>query len=138
LAGCSFPFLIWVRFAMGRKRSCSRLWSAGLIRTFINNRNKAPHTAVWAAGRSIALACHRTAAALLNSARPIEGGTLAMTDQIAELHELMEAYRRRSEIVRFTPVATAYAEAADQLEQVIAEAAGSPPQASYVTAKPLL
>ena len=44
-----------------------------------------------------------------------------MADQIAELRDLLDSYRRRSKSVRFTPVATAYAQAADDLEEMVLE-----------------
>jgi cytochrome c551/c552 len=48
--------------------------------------------------------------------------------EIADLRELMEAYRRKSRSVGWQPVAAAYADAADQIEETIAEIkAASPP-----------
>jgi hypothetical protein len=44
-----------------------------------------------------------------------------MADTIAELRELMESYRHRSKAVPFRPVADAYAEAADNLEEMISQ-----------------
>ena len=43
-----------------------------------------------------------------------------MRENIAELTELMEAYRRRSKAVPFRPIAEAYAEAAGDLEDILA------------------
>lgn len=43
-----------------------------------------------------------------------------MPDEITELRKLAEAYRRRSTAAPFNPVAAAYAEAADQLDEMIA------------------
>jgi hypothetical protein len=42
-----------------------------------------------------------------------------MSDEISELRERMEYYRRRSKSVPFRPIAAAYAEAADQLEDSV-------------------
>lgn len=44
-----------------------------------------------------------------------------MREDIADLSELMEIYRRRSKAVPFQPVAAAYAEAADDLQEILAE-----------------
>ncbi len=44
-----------------------------------------------------------------------------MRVDITELSELMEIYRRRSKLVPFQPVAAAYAEAADDLQEMVAE-----------------
>lgn len=43
-----------------------------------------------------------------------------MPENVAELTELMEAYRRRSRAVPFRPIAEAYAEAAGDLEEILA------------------
>jgi len=43
-----------------------------------------------------------------------------MPNEIAELTELMECYRGRSKVVPFRPIAAAYAEAAEDLEEMIA------------------
>jgi hypothetical protein len=43
-----------------------------------------------------------------------------VTHTITELRELMESYRRRSQSEPATPIAAAYAEAADDLEEIIA------------------
>jgi hypothetical protein len=43
-----------------------------------------------------------------------------MRENIAELTELMEAYRRRSKAVPSRPIAEAYAEAAGDLEDILA------------------
>jgi hypothetical protein len=48
--------------------------------------------------------------------------------EIAELCELLEAYRRKSRSVGWQPLVAAYADAADQIEETIAEMkAASPP-----------
>lgn len=44
-----------------------------------------------------------------------------MREDIADLSELMEVYRRRSKEVPFQPIAAAYAEAADDLQELLAE-----------------
>ena len=44
-----------------------------------------------------------------------------MPENIAELSELMKVYRRRSKAVPFLPVAAAYARAADDLEEMLAD-----------------
>jgi hypothetical protein len=41
-------------------------------------------------------------------------------DDVAELTELMQAYRSRSKAVPFRPIAAAYAEAANDLQELIA------------------
>jgi hypothetical protein len=43
-----------------------------------------------------------------------------MPDDIAQLTELMESYRDRSRAIRFRPVSAAYADAANELEEIIA------------------
>jgi cytochrome c551/c552 len=52
-----------------------------------------------------------------------------MSNEIAELSELMECYRRRSKSVHLLPIAAAYADAADQLEEMIAGLKPAPPPA---------
>jgi hypothetical protein len=47
--------------------------------------------------------------------------------EIAELCELLESYRRKSRSVGWQPLAAAYADAADQIEETIAEMKAAPP-----------
>ena len=49
-----------------------------------------------------------------------------MSDDLAKLRERMDLYRRRSEFVRLRPIAAAYGEAADQLEEMIKVRTASP------------
>jgi hypothetical protein len=53
-----------------------------------------------------------------------------MPDEIAELTKLMETYRRRSRDMPYRPIAEAYADAADDIQEMIAglEAASPAPR----------
>jgi hypothetical protein len=43
-----------------------------------------------------------------------------MPDEITELTELMETYRRRSREMPYRPIAAAYSDAADDIQEMIA------------------
>ena len=51
-----------------------------------------------------------------------------MPDNLADLSELMESYRRRARAIPFGPISGAYADAADELEAIIAELGVVSPQ----------
>ena len=53
-----------------------------------------------------------------------------MADQIAGLRDLLDPYRRRCKSLRFTPVAAAYARAANDLEETVLEITRNAPRNS--------